>query len=634
MFDSVRNNKRIVQIVLGLIAVTFAFFGIESYIKSPGRSGEVATVGGVKISQTEFAEALRDQQDRMRETLGAQFDSAMLDTPEARRSILDSLVNQKLLAIETAKSRLTIGDEQLRDFIASAPSLQENGKFSPERYQALVRARGMSEAGFEQRLRQDMAAEQLVSAITQSGLVARSLADRWMALQSEEREFAEVQFKPDQYKAQVKLDPAAVQKYYDDNRKQFETPEEVKVEYVILSADALAQDVAVSEDEIKAWYQSHQDRYQTSEERRASHILVPLVQGASEAAQKAALGKAEDLLKQVRAKPDDFAKLAKQHSLDPGSAPNGGDLGFFARGAMVKEFDDAVFKMKLGEISDLVKSEFGYHIIKLTEIKPAKGKTLDEVRGEIANELKRSAAQKQYVEAAEQFSNIVYEQSDSLKPAADKFKLKLQTSGWVSKSGQGADALNSPKLLAALFSDDSIKNKRNTEAVELAPNTLASARVLEHKPAAIRPLSEVRADIEKHLILEEAAKLAQKDGAAALEKMKKGEAVDLSWSAPRKTTREGLEGMNPEGLRELFKLPVDKLPAYASFGSPISGFSIYKLTSVATPPAKADDPKFKEAQAQMGQVLSQEDVQAYLTSLRGRYKVEINLAVLESKSPQ
>lgn len=631
MFDIVRNNKRLAQVILGLVSLTFAFFGIEAYVRDPGSAGEVARVGKLRISQGEFAEAMQNQQDRMREVLGNQFNPKMLDNPEARRAVLESVISQRMLALEASSARLGVSDEQLREFISTAPALQEDGKFSAAKYDALVRSRGMSREGFEHTLRQDMVQQQLTSAITESGHVARALAEHWVGLQSEEREFAQVQLKPEQFVAQVKLAPDAVQKYYEANRAQFETPEQVKAEYVILSPDALMQQVSISDEEIKAWYDGHAEQYQRAEERRASHILIPLAKDAPEAEQKAAREQADALLKAARANPGEFAKLAKENSKDPGSAQNGGDLGFFARGAMVKPFEDAAFSLKENEISDVVQSDFGLHIIKLAEIKPAKKRPLDEVRGEIAEELKRSAASRKYAEAAEQFSNIVYEQSDTLKPVVDKFQLAVQTTEWIAKNGRGAGRLGNPKMLGALFGDDAVKNKRNTEAVEIAPNTLASARVLEHKPAALRPLEEVRAEIEQQLTNAEAVKLAQQDAAAKLEKLKKGEAVDIAWSETRKLTRNGLPGVPPDGVRAVFGLSADKLPAYAKAESPVAGAYLYKVTSVNKPAIKPDDPRLKAAQSQLAQAAGGEELDAYLAALRSRYKVEVNLAALEAR---
>lgn len=629
MFDSVRNNKVVVQVILALISLTFAFFGIEAYMRSPGAAQEVASVGKSRISHGEFQQAMRAQQERMQEALGGKFDPKMLDNAEARRAVLDSLVSQRTLALAATGARLGVTDEQLRDFIASAPALQENGQFSQAKYDNVVRSRGMSREGFEHTLRQDLVQQQLVGAISQSGYASRALAERWVALQSEEREFAEVQFKPEQYLAQVKLAADAVQKYYDANKSQFETAEQVKAEYVILDVGALLPLVTVDDAEL---------------DKRFNEEVASKV-----AALAQAKAKAEAVLAEAR-QGQQFGELAKRYSDDPGSAQKGGDLDFFGRGAMVKPFEDAVFAMKEGEIRGPVESDFGFHIIKLTGIRNEKDSEqrrashiliskpqgitgAPQSKAEYVDKAKRLLAEKKYAETAEQFGNLVYEQADSLKPVTEKFRLGTQNSDWISKTGQGAGRLANPKLLGALFSDDAIKNKRNTEAVEIAPNTLVSARVLEHRPAALRPLEEVRADIEKRLTREEAGKLATQDASAKLEKLKKGEAGDLVWGPSRKITRNGAPGTAPEALRALFKAASDKLPAYAIAESPTAGTTIYKISGVNKPPVKPDDPRLKSAQNQLEQLASGEELNAYLAALRARYKVQINTAALETKQP-
>lgn len=286
------------------------------------------------------------------------------------------------------------------------------------------------------------------------------------------------------YVAKVKLEDGAAKKFYDENTEQFRTPDQAKVEYVVLTPESLA--VEVSEAEIKAWYDGHKERYQQPEERRASHILI----AAEKLGKDKARQKAEEVLREVQAKPAAFAELARKHSDDPGSASQGGDLGFFGRGMMVKPFEDATFALRDGEVSGIVESDFGFHIIKLTGQHVAREKPLAEVRGEIERELKSSAVARKFAEAAESFSNMVYEQSDSLQPVAEQFKLKIQRSDWIGREANpAAGVLGNAKLLAAVFSDDTIQNKRNTEAVEVAQNTLVAARIAEYQPASVQPLA-------------------------------------------------------------------------------------------------------------------------------------------------
>ncbi len=632
MFDAVRNNKRLVQLFLALITLPFAFWGVESYVRNAGSSDDVATVGGSKISQQDLQRALREQEERMRASLGRNFNPAMLDNPEVRRAVVDSLANQRMVILHAGKSGLVTSDAMLGQIIQSVPAFQEDGKFSRQRYDAYVSAQGVSQAEFEARLRQDINLQQLLGAVREGSISAHAAEDRWIATLQEEREVSEAVYKPEQFTAQVKLGADAAKIFYDANRKAFETPQRLRAEYLVLSQDNLAAQTSVSEEEVKSWYQSHADTYKQNEERSASHILIKAGKDAPAAELKAAQARAEEILAQVRKNPADFAKLAKQYSQDPGSAEKGGDLGWFSRGMMVKPFEDAAFGLKENEISGIVRSDFGFHIIKLTGIKAEKLKPLDAVRADIIADLKHQAAAKKYAEMAEAFSNTVYEQADSLKPAAEKFKLTIQQSPWIVNGAQAAAPFDNPKLIAALFADDAVKNKRNTEAVEIAPSTLVAARVLEYKPAELQPLETVRKAIEERLTSQEAAKLAQAAGEAGLAKLGRGEKVDLSWSPARVVSRLGAPGLGPDALRAVFRADVAKLPAYAGVALPDGGYACYRISKVQAFVGKqGDDERIKMLRQQYEKVLADEDFSAWIAALRLRYPVEIHKEALDVK---
>ncbi len=632
MFDAIRSNKRIVQFFLILITIPFALWGVESYVGSGGSGGALAKVAGSKITQQDFEYAMREQQDAMRAALGREYDPKMLETPEAQRLLLERMVNERAIQVSAAKSHLAVSDGQLRDFIGSQPVLQEDGQFSKRRYDEFLRSQNRGQEEFEYGLRRDLIAQQIASAVTEASLVSRAATERWLAAQLEEREITEFIVKPEAFLPQVNIDAAAVKAYYDSNPSSFTVPQQIRAEYLVLSPDILAEKEVVTDQQIKAWYEGHLDRYRQPEERRASHILVQVPAEATEAQIEAARATLEDVRRQVDKDPDAFAGVAKARSQDGGSAQNGGDLGFFGRGMMVKPFEDAAFALKEGEISDIVRSDFGFHLIKLTEVKPERGKSLDEVKGEIGLELKTQAAQRKFAEIAESFSNTVYEQPDSLKPAAEKYGLTLRQSDWVAKgSAQVPPELSNERLMAALFSDDAIKKQHNTEAVEVAPSTLVSARVLEHKPAAQRPLESVAAQIEKRLSAEEAAKLARKDAEDKLARLAKGESVDVQWSSPRSVTREGAQELSPEGIREAFKLPPDKLPRYAGGALPGGAYAIYKVSAVRPAQIESGDQRVANLRAQYARVKAEEESGAFLASLRSRIGVDINAAALASR---
>ncbi len=631
MFDAVRNNKRIVQVFLALITLPFAFWGVDSYFRSGGGSGELANVGGSRISQQDFAQAMRDQQERLRGQLGREFNPAMLETPEARQAMLDSLLTQRLLLLHAAQSGLTAGDVQLREMIGSIPALQEGGKFSMRRYEQALRAQGLTQAGFEAKLRQDLTLQQLVQAVSDTAIVSKAAAERALAIQLEERQVSEAAILPGQFAGQIRVSAEAVKEFYEKNRKQFEVPQQIRAEFVVLSRETLAEQVTVSPDEIKGAYEKNAKNYVAQEERRASHILIQASADAPEAEQKAARAKIESILQQVRKNPADFAKLAKEHSQDPGSGPKGGDLGFFPRGAMVKPFEEAAFSLKENQVSGVVRTEFGFHVIRLTGIKPGKVRSLEEARDSIAAELRLQAAARKFAEAAESFSNTVYEQSDSLKPAAEKFRLPIRQTGFFDQANRAAAGplASNEKLFTALFSDDALKNKRNTDAIEVAPNTLVAARVLELRPAELRPLDSVKAEIEKKLAAEEAGRLALKEGEAKLARLLKGEPVTISWSPTQTVVRQPMRGLAPEAQRVIFKAHADKLPAYAGMQLPDGAYVLYRITETRSGAGRsADDPRTKAQRAQLAQLSGAEDFNAYLSALRERYGVKVDKAAL------
>ncbi|MBX9848804.1 MAG: SurA N-terminal domain-containing protein [Rhodocyclaceae bacterium] len=630
MFDSVRNNKRLVQIFLLLITLPFAFWGVESYISDASGTDEVATVGNNKITQQQFQQALREQGDRMRNAMGPQFNQETMARPEVRMAVLDTLINQRLLAVHAQEAHLSVSNEQLIAMISTIPALQVDGKFSVERFEAIASAQGLTKVGLESRLRQDLATRMAVLPVAEASLVSRTGGNTWLAAALEEREVSELALKPEAYLSQVQVPADAAKNFYDSNPTKFELPEQIRFEFVVLSQKEFEQKAQISDAEVKAWYDSHQDSYKQPEERRASHILILAEKDAKPEVVKAAEAKATELLAQIKRNPSDFAKLARQHSQDPGSARDGGDLGVVTRGAMVKQFEDSVFSLKDGEISELVRTDYGFHIIRLSSLKPARIKPLADVKAQITAELKSQSAAKKYAEAAETFTNMVYEQSDSLKPVIDQFGLQTQQSPWLAK-GRQVPGL-SEKLLASLFSDDAIKNKRNTEAVEVAPKTLMAARVIEHKPAALVPFAQVQAEIEKRLKRDESVKLAAKDGEARLAKLNAGESVSANWSASRGVVRAGAEGFAPQSLRAIFSVSSAKLPAYVSATGADGSTVIYRINKVkAYVPGEKDDPRAAQLRQQYEQLASEADFIAWMSNLRDRYKVVINEKALLAK---
>jgi len=633
MLDYFRQGaqSKFAKIILALITIPFALWGVESYVRNGISTDSVATVVGQKISAQDFNQALKEGLEQQRARLGGNVDPNMVDNPEFRRMVLDDLISRRLLLADAAQSGVVFSDEIVLSRIAEMLEFQVDGKFSWDRYEGLIRQAGFTPAAFKARVRQGLMLQNHQQAVAGSMLISRASVDALIRAMEQTREISVVNYMPEQFVSQVKVGEADIKAYYESHKPEFTTPDQVKLEYVALSADELASQMTVTDEEVKKYYDDHISQYQQSEERQASHILIKLEANASEADKKAALAKAEDVLKQAKSAPEKFAALAEKYSQDPGSSANGGDVGFFAKGAMVKPFSDAVYQMKKDEIQGPVQSEFGYHIIKLTGIKPGKVKSLDEVRSEITAELQKQKAGKKFAEIAEPFSNVVYEQSASLKPAADAYKLSIKQSPWITRQGAPVPALNNEKLLQAVFGDEVRKNKRNTEAVEVAPNTLVSARVVESKPSALRPLAEVSANISAKLTREQAGKLAVKQGKEQLEQISKGTMpAGVNWQNPQQISRREPGVLPPTVLDAAFKASSKNLPAYTGIDNPQGGYSLIRVSKV-TDGALNDEAKRRLFVDQLKSVVAQNEFNALVSSLRESADVKVRKDILEKK---
>lgn len=628
MFDFVHERKRLVQVVLALIVLPFALWGVDSYQKS-GNVAALAKVNGEKIGQQEFDYAMEQQRKRIREMAGSNFDPAIFDKPEIKHSVLDGLVTQHLLFAEARSAGLVVSDELMAQMIASVEAFQKDGKFDKQKYEAALGAQGMTPATFEHRVRQDLMTRQLTDAFAQNGYAAQATAERLIRLNEQQRVVSVAKLELEALKNQAKVDDAAIKDYYEKNPQEFHVPERAKVEYVTLSVDSLMAQVTATDEGIKAYYDEHLNEFGTQEQRQAAHILIALSKQASDAEKQAAKSKAEQVLQQVRQTPGKFAALAKQYSQDPGSASNGGDLGMFGRGAMVKPFEEAVFSLKVDEVSGLVQSDFGLHIIKLVAIKPSSTRALSEVKGLIAQRIKLQHAGDKFAELAEKFSNAVYEQSDSLKPAAELANTAVHGGVWVSK-GQSATEPWNEKALQAVFSEDVLKNKRNTTAIEVAPNTLLAARVTEYQAATVRPLSEVAEDVRKNLQRQQVLQAAAQQGKTLLGQLQGGEKVQVTWKAAQSITRAQHADLNQTLAQLLFRADIGKLPAYVGVEDAQQGYVIARIDEVKEV-AAIEAGKLNRYAQQIRQITGEELLKAYLADTKKRADITMKDFAAEDK---
>ena len=634
MLEQLREfgNKRIVRFIFALfLVVPFGLFGIDYYFRTPMGGDAVANVGSVRIGATEFDQAMRQQAEMYRQQFRGNFDVSLMDNPEVKRAVLDRLVNEKLVGIGAQRAGVRVSDKELAQRIAEEPYFQVDGRFSKERYESLAKSQGLTPAGLDERLREDFRQQQFRQSIADTAFVPVATLDSFIRLSEQLREVSVVTLTPESQAAKVSVTPDQVKAYYDTHAAEFTTPEQAKVEYIELSIDTLAAQTPAAADEVARVYEDGvtAGRYGQPEERRASHILVTVKPDAKEDEKKAAEEKAKEIAARVRKNPKSFAEVAKKESQDPGSAPQGGDLGFFGRGAMVKPFEDAAFAAKKDEIVGPVASEFGFHVIQVTDIKPSKVKSLAEATPEIEAGIRKQNASRRFAELAEQFSNIVYEQPTSLQPAADALKLPIQKSDWITKGVPASRALSNPKLLAEIFSDSTVKNKRNTTAVEVAPSVLVAARVIEHKAPEKRALEAVQAEIQKRLQREAAIKLAAAEGEAKLKDLQAGKDAGLKWPAPLAVNRQKPGGLPPSVIDRVFRVESKKLPAYVGVETP-AGYALVQVSKLIEVD-KVDEAKRKALESRLRDAVATQELEAALTSLRTRVGVTVRKDALEKK---
>lgn len=627
MFDIFRKHTRIMMMVMFLLIIpSFVLLGIDGYSSMNETDVPVARVGRTDITQAQWDAAHRVEADRLRAAM-PNIDAKLLDSAEARYATLERLVREQVVAQAADQARLSTSDARLARFLQEDPSIaslrKSDGKIDMDRYRQLAASQGLTPEGFENNVRLDLARQQIEAAVSASGFVAPAVADVALNAFFEKREVQVVNFLAKDNAAKLNPTEAELDAFYQKNQALFQAPEQAQIEYVVLDLDAVKKGIQIPEAELKAYYEQNAQRLSGVEERRASHILITAPKDAAAAEREKAKLKADDLLKSVRANPASFADLARKNSQDPGSAAKGGDLEFFARGAMVKPFEDAAFAMKKGAISDVVESDFGFHIIQLTDIKLPQQRSFEELRAGLEAELKSQQAQRKFAETAEIFTNTVYEQSDSLRPVADKLKLEIKTVDKLARQPVpgAAGVLASEKFLSALFTADTLSNKRNTEAIETAANQLVAGRVVAHQPARTLPLAEVKVQVQAQVIAAQAAELAKKEGAEKLALWQAG-AAPASLPAAQVVSRDQALNLPAPVLLAALRVDTAKLPAWAGVDLGPQGYAVVRVNRVV-PREAAAQASLVQSRNQYAQWWTGAESQAYYALLKEKLKAEI-----------
>ena len=629
MFDFIRKHTKWTMALLFLLIVpSFVLVGMNSN-PAAEKGSVVAKVDGTEITQPEWDREHIKEVDRLRISMPT-VDPKLLDSPKARYATLERMVRDRVIAVAADKLKLSTSDQHLARELQNSPEIsalrRPDGTLDMERYRQLLSTQGLNPEMFEANVRSDLSRRQVLAGVTGSGLVVNAAAELALNAFFEKREVQLARFNAADYAAKLNPSDADIEQFYKANEKLFQAPEQAAIEYVLLDLDTVAKGTIVNEADLRTYYEQNAKQLSGAEERRASHILITAAATASAAQREQAKARAEELLADIQKSPDTFAEVARKNSQDPGSAASGGDLDFFARGAMVKPFEEAAFSMKKGDVSGVVASDFGFHIIKLTDVKVPKQRSFEEMRPELEGVLKKQQAQKKFSETAEAFSNGVYEQSDSLKPVADRLKLQIKTADNILRqpTAGATGPLANPKFLNALFSPDSIEKKRNTEAVEVGPNQLAAGRIVRYLPAQTQPLADVVKNVRERLLAERGSEAARKDGIATLAAWKAapGSAVV---AAPVVVSREQAQQLSAQIVDAALRADTSALPMFAGVDLGSQGYAIVKVNKVV-PRDPPPDTALQTQRNQYSQQWAAAETLAYYNGLKARAKAEIFVA--------
>lgn len=571
MLQEIRERAQgwIAWAIVILITIPFALWGIQSYL-GVGTEPIVATVNGTEIKTRDLDMRVEETRMRMRERLGAAYRPELFEGAALRDQVLEGMIQEQLLLQASLDMGLRASSLELQGAILANPAFQRDGRFDKETYDRMMQLQGMSALQYEESLRQRIVGTQIQRALAVSELVTEQELTEAVHLDRQQRRLSYLRLPKGEFRDDSPLPEEEIQAWYESHADLYRTPERVKLTYLVLDTAQLSAGQPVDEEALRDRYAEQLETFRTPEQRRARHILVTLDQGADQAAEAEAKARIEAIRARLTAG-EAFATVAQEVSQDPGSASQGGDLGLLGQGVMDPAFEGATFALELGQLSEPVRTPFGYHLIEVTEIQPETLKPFEEVRDQLATEVSQGSTESAFYDMAERLANLVYEHPDSLEPAATALGLPLQTSDWLGRDG-GADLLASPKVVGAAFSDEVLREGTNSDLIEPEPEVLRAIvlRVTEHEEAAPKPLAEVREEIITTLRERKAAEAAQAAAKAMVERLQAGETLaSLAGSQP--VTEAGLVA------RDSAAVPADvldlafTLPPVAA-GAPRYGF--------------------------------------------------------------
>jgi len=627
MLQAIKDKAQgwIAWAIVILISIPFALFGIQEYLGSSA-DPVIAEVEGVEIKESELERGMRDFRETMRINLGNAYRQELFEGDAFRQQILDRMINEALMRETASDWNMRGSDAQVRGYIQSIPGFQNQGRFDKALYEAAVRNRGMSNAGFEDLVRQELVLRQMQNGVQNSSFVTNQMTatEARLARQKRAIEFARVPMST--FNDPQQVTDADAEAFYEANRVNYRVPERVKLAYVALGNSSLMPLVEVDDDKLQTYFEEHQNEFFAEEERKIRHILIDDTVGDSEA-QRA---KAEELFVQLQGGAD-FATLAAEHSSDPGSADNGGDLGWVTRGVMVEAFEESAFSLELNSVSEPVKTDFGYHLIEVTEKRGGSDVTFEQIRADVEAAYRKFHAEELFYDYYERLANAAYENSDSLVPAAETLGLEVRQTDWITRTSPLPSAIDNPKVANAAFSEDVLINRHNSDVIEIEPTEAVVIRVIEHEAETTRPFEEVRDQVVEQAAASLASEKAAKKGEETIETLKAGQSLAgiasaNGWSHRDVTISRSQRDVPAEVVDAAFALkpPAQEAKGYTGVVAAEGDFFVVVVNNVEYGEAASDGSASETTQAQRMVVdLARAEFDGVLESLRSRASVEI-----------
>lgn len=639
MFDFIRTHQRLMQLILlVLIVPSFALIGMSGYSTYVSGDHEIARVGESSVTQEEFDQARRNQLQQMQESSQGRFDPAMLDNPDARRALLDQLIDRRTQIVMASKDRFSVSDGALRRAIAAMPQLQVDGQFSPDRYNEVLASGGMTPRDFETGQRAELALSRVLGPVGNTAGVPQSVLDLLERALTEERTVRMRVFNPADYQADIKVSDEDIKAWYEAHQDALRLPEQVAIQYILLDeAAAVASVPTIDDTQLKGYYEQNKSKYVVPARVNVSHILIKVPSGATEETSKQALDKAQALAKRAReAAPSEFAVLAHKESQDAGTARSGGELGWVQRGVWPLSLEQAIFGLKKGEISDPVKGQDGYHVFMANDVQPEKGETFDEARPKVEEEVRRQLAADRFADMATKLTSLVYDNATTLEPAAQALGVAVRKASGVARdrlltadeagsgsaaASQDATILGDIRVRSVLFTPQLLTDRQNSGVIEISPDTMIAVRVDTVTPAQVPALARVSEHIRAQLLAERSLQAAVHAGETVLAGLKTDpHKTPESFGEPVKVSRLNPLGLNKAVLDAAFHLPADKIPAYQGV-TLAQGYAIVSVDAVKA--GTVDNPALEGLPAQLAQVWGSTEERAVMQAMRADLGIKI-----------